>query len=93
MKLDVLYNAVQYTNVSQPGFRKLCVKGQRVVYLFLMIFLEALSFLRNILPNVLVECLAHLLRIWHIPGSNLGTETAILSFFVVFVSTSRRMPV
>jgi hypothetical protein len=44
-------------------------------YLFLMIFLEALSFLRNILPNVLVECLALLLRILHIPGSNLGTET------------------
>jgi hypothetical protein len=38
MKLDVLYNAVQYTNVSQPGVRKLCVKGQRVDYALLFIF-------------------------------------------------------
>jgi hypothetical protein len=43
-------------------------------------------------PNVVVECLALLLRIWGAPGSNIGPKTSYSDWgFVVFLSPSRQM--
>jgi hypothetical protein len=39
--------------------------------------------------NVVVEWLALLLPTREVPGSNLGPETNLTEFFVVFLSTSR----
>jgi hypothetical protein len=37
-----------------------------------------------LLPNVVVECLTLLLRIWEVPGSNLGPETGCPDAFYGF---------
>jgi hypothetical protein len=41
-------------------------------------------------PKVAPACLAFLLRIREVPGSNLGTETGYPEDFVVYLSSSRQ---
>jgi hypothetical protein len=43
-------------------------------------------------PNVVIEWLTLLLRIWEVPSSNLGSETGYPEFLAFFLCPSRGMP-